>query len=212
MPGARIWATAVLATIVIAGSLLGCARPAAPPVPPSAKQPGVPDLSVPTDFGRLRTEYGDRKDFFDICERRRPLKRLAELVDQKRWDEVLTVSDPWLQQCPVDIDAHFVKAIALKELGRAPESEDHIRWFRGLADSILASGDGRTPQTAFVVISVPEEYSMLRVLRMRLKSQALTSGGIDALSVENGQGVTGIIYFNPAAHFRRMPELFRAPT
>jgi hypothetical protein len=30
---------------------------------------------------------------------------------------------------------------------------------------VLASGDGRTPAAAYVVISVFEEYSMLRALR-----------------------------------------------
>jgi hypothetical protein len=204
------WAAAVLTTIVIAGSLVGCVRPQPPPVTPSAKQPGAPDASVPADFARLRTEYGDRKDFFDICERDRPLNRLAELHDQQRWDEILAASEAWLRQCPVDIDAHLVTAIALKELGSPLESQHHVRWFRGLVDSILASGDGRTPQTAFVVISVPEEYSVLRVLRMRPTGQALQSG-IDVLSVVNDKGAVGVIYFNPAAHFRRLKQQLGAP-
>jgi hypothetical protein len=202
---------AILATIAIAGSLFGCVRPAAPPVTPSVKPPDTPGPSAPVDFARVRTEYGDRKDFFDICERERPLNRLSELIGQQRWDEVLAMSEPWLQKCPVDIDVRLVTAVALKGLGSPLESEHHARWFRGLVDSILASGDGRTPETAFVVISVPEEYSVLRALRMRPTSQSLSPGFIDALSVVSDKGDRGVIYFNPAAHFRRLKGQLGAP-
>jgi len=179
--------------------------------PDTTQQPHVApaDPSGVADFARLRTEYGDRKDFFEICERNRPLERFIELVNGKGWEQVLAISDPWLQKCPIDIDAHLVTAIALKELGRVAESDHHLRWFRGLVDSIFASGDGRTPSTAFVVISVPEEYSVLRVLRMRRTSQALMRDRIDELTVESDKGVRGVIYFNPAAHFCRMDEQLR---
>src|SRR5262245_24672571 len=197
---------ALLAAIVVAVSLFGCARSAPPPVSPSAEKPDVPAPSTPDDFTRLRTEYGDRNDFFDVCERDRPLKRLSELADQDLWEEVAAVSGQWLRQCPVDIDAHLINATALKELGRVAESQHHVRWFRGLVDSILASGDGRTPQTAFVVISVLEEYSLLRALRLRPTSQSLAPGFIDALSVVSEKGSAGTVYFNPAAHFRRLRE------
>ena len=186
--------------------MLGCVRSATPPVTPSVQQPDVPKPSEPGDFARLRTEYGDRKDFSDLCERERPLNHLAELIAQQRWDEILVVSQPWLQKCPVDIDAHLATAIALKELGSPLESQHHVRWFRGLVDSILASGDGRTAQTAFVVISVPEEYSLLRALRMRPTGQSLEPGWIDRLSFVSDKGATGVMYFNPAAHFRRLRE------
>lgn len=197
----------LLATIVVAASMFGCAPSVVPPAPPpSVERPDVPTPSTPHDFTRLRTEYGDRNDFFEVCEQDRPLKRLSELAGQDLWEEVVAVSELWLRQCPVDIDAHLISATALRELGRLAESQHRVRWFRGLVDSILASGDGRTPQTAFVVISVPEEYSLLRALRLRPTSQSLAPGFIDALSVVSEKGSASTIYFNPAAHFRRLRE------
>lgn len=194
--------------------LVGCAQSSSTKVMPTVKQTApvmTRDSSIPAHFARLRSEYGDRKDFIALCERDRPLRRFFELVDHKDWDQLVTVSESWLQQCPIDIDAHIVKSIALKALGRIPESEHHVRWFRGLVDSILASGDGRTPATAFVVISVAEEYSLLRVFGMRRTQQTLTSDRIDALSVVSDKGVPGVIYFNPAAHFRRLDDQLRKP-
>ena len=197
--------------ILLAGSLIGfvASSSAATKQPPTAS----PQVADPTsvDFARLRAEFGGRSDFSDMCERDRPLHRLADLVHQQHWTDVLAASAPWLQQCPVDIDAHLIRAIALKELGRVAESDHHAEWFRGLVDSILTSGDGRTPQTAFVVISVAEEYSILRVLQMKPTRHVIMNTGVDALHVQGDVGVAGIIYFNPAAHIRRLGERPASP-
>lgn len=191
--------------ILLAGSLIGfvASSSAATKQPPTAS----PQVADPTsvDFARLRAEFGGRSDFSDMCERDRPLHRLADLVHQQHWTDVLAASAPWLQQCPIDIDAHLIRAIALKELGRVAESDHHAEWFRGLVDSILTSGDGRTPQTAFVVISVAEEYSILRVLRVKPKRHMTLNSGIDELVVEI-DGVAGTLYFNPMVHVRRLGE------
>ncbi len=191
--------------MLLAASLAGCATAASTPGNPplNAHTPLANPFSV--DFDRLRAEFGARTDFAEICERDRPLHQLAELVIQKDWNTILVTSEPWLQRCPIDIDAHLIRAVALKELKRLPESEHHLNWFRGLVDSVLTSGDGKTPQTAFVVISVAEEYSILRVLRVRPKRHATLSSGIDELLVKI-DGVAGTLYFNPTAQARRLGE------
>lgn len=179
----------------------GCASSKAKP---SAKPAAaaVPDTTATVDFGRLRDEYGDRDDFDALCVKGRPLQQFVELINGQRYAEALAISQPWSVQCPVDIDARFVNAVALVELGREGESAEDVRWYKGLVDSVMASGDGRTPDTAFVVISIEEEYAILRVLRLRPLSQKLSDEGIDAVTVE-GEGGTGTIYFDPQAYFRR---------
>lgn len=139
------------------------------------------------------------------------MPRLFDLANQKQWEAALAASRVWLTTCPIDIDAHFISAVALSELGRSEESKEHVRWFRGLVDSVLASGDGRTPATAYVVVSVSEEYAVLRALRLRHRSQAVTTEGIDVMSVETETGRATTVYFNPAAHFRRMKKALGAP-
>src|SRR5262249_47638980 len=200
----RRGATATILVLLVA-SIAGCAtsptKSATPPL--NARTPLANPFSV--DFDRLRAEFGARTDFVEICEKDRPLHQLADLVIQKDWNTILATSEPWLQRCPVDIDAHLIRAVALKELKRLPESEHHLNWFRGLVDSVLTSGDGRTPQTAFAVISVAEEYSILRVLRVKPKRHMTLNSGVDELVVEI-DGVAGILYFNPMVHVRRLGE------
>src|SRR5215831_1465533 len=191
--------------ILLVASIAGCAtsptKSATPPL--NARTPLANPFSV--DFDRLRAEFGARSDFVEICEKDRPLHQLADLVIQKDWNTILVTSEPWLQRCPVDIDAHLIRAVALKELKRLTESEHHMNWFRGLVDSVLTSGDGRTPQTAFVVISIAEEYSILRVLRVRPRRHMTLSSGVDELLVEI-DGVAGTLYFSPVAQARRLGE------
>jgi Domain of unknown function (DUF4919) len=206
----RRGATAASLMMLLGGVLAGCALSARGPAKPVMNGPTPLANPFSVDFDRLRAEFGARSDFADICERDRPLHRLADLVTEKDWNAILAISEPWLQRCPVDIDAHLIRAVALKELKRFTESDHHLNWFRGLVDSVLTSGDGRTPQTAFVVISVAEEYSILRVLRVRPTRHATLSSGVDELVVEI-DGVTGVLYFNPAAHVRRLGERPPAP-
>jgi Domain of unknown function (DUF4919) len=202
--------TTAISLILLAGSLAGCVSSPTTPVKPAMNAHTQLANPFSVDFDRLRAEFGGRSDFVEICERDRPLHRLAELVTQKDWNAILATSEPWLQRCPVDIDAHLIRAVALKELKRLAESDHHLNWFRGLVDSVLTSGDGRTPQTAFVVISVAEEYSILRVLRVRPKRHMTLSSGVDELVVEI-DGVAGVLYFNPAAQARRLGERPAAP-
>jgi hypothetical protein len=196
---------ATLGLIFLAATFAGCASAPNPTAKPAVNAHTPLTNAFSVDFDRLRAEFGARSDFVEICERGRPLHDLADLVIQRDWNTILLTSEPWLQRCPVDIDAHLMRAVALKELKRFAESEQHFNWFRGLVDSVLTSGDGRTPQTAFAVISVAEEYSILRVLRVKPKRHMTLNSGIDELVVEI-DGVAGLLYFNPMVHVRRLGE------
>ena len=80
-------------------------------------------------------------------------------------------------------------------------------WNKGLLESVLHSGDGRSPETAWVAISIREEYSTLSALGFVVQRQALVNGDIDEMSVEKN-GTTDTLYFNAAASLRRMRRRF----
>jgi hypothetical protein len=54
--------------------------------------------------------------------------------------------------------AHFDAMIACKSLHRNDEAILHEKLVNALADSIRISGDGKTPRTAWQVVTAPEEY------------------------------------------------------
>lgn len=77
-------------------------------------------------------------------------------------------------------------------------------------ESILSSGDGKTPETAYVTVSVSEEYDVLFLFGLEPTGQVLIPGEVlvDELTATNEQGEEFTIYFNPAAHFFRLENFF----
>lgn len=160
------------------------------------------------DFSELRRVWGDADNFAELCEAGRPLNGMIEKMNAEQWESAAAMGLRWLEQCPVDIRGHYFTAVSLEESGRDQDAEAHYRWTKGLMDSLVASGDGESPETAYVTISVAEEYDALYFFGLEKKSQTLISGPImcDLLTATNEEGKTFRIYFNPAAHFVRLAK------
>lgn len=72
-----------------------------------------------------------------------------------------------------DIDAHLVAALCFEDMGDKTQSAFERAVFSGLVDSIVKSGDGRTPATAYRVVTLAEEYTLLTLFKLDSKGQAL---------------------------------------
>jgi hypothetical protein len=165
------------------------------------------DWSDLPNFGELRKEIGWRKDFNELCEDRALTNQIKAAFESKHFETVIALSDPLLAKCPIDIPTHYYRAFALGHTGRIEEGRVHYLWFEGLIKSILASGDGKTAETAYVTISVAEEYSVLSYLGLKIKSQGLDSKvARDRFMVEDERRNQFEVWFNPEAHFARLDE------
>ena len=100
----------------------------------------------------------------------------------------------------VHVDAHLLAGLCHGKLGNEAAMRSERQIARGLIDSILQSGDGKSEGTAFVVIEVAEEYSLLRALGLRPSNQALIHAQghsydrFDTQSNATGQEV--VVFFN----------------
>lgn len=159
------------------------------------------------NYSALRQEIGWSNDFSSRCEVGRPVVNMKKLIENDNWDETTTVGLTWLKSCPVDALIHAYTSYSLNQLGRESEADIHRVWAHGLITSIRASGDGKSAKTAFVTISVNEEYDLLYFSGLTLKEQSLLDGDIDMLVVENEAGEESKVYFNPTAHFARLKKL-----
>jgi len=179
--------------------------PAPRPAPEARDGDSITDWQALPDFDDLRAEYAARTDFSERCERGGELQQAVGLLEEQDWIGLTGAAEAILARCPVDIDAHLLQAIALENLGRQEEALLHQRWRRGLVGSILRSGDGRSTDDAWVVISVAEEYALLRALGARPTGQSLLEGGFHAITVD-WDGRTMTLYFKPDARRGRMQE------
>ena len=80
--------------------------------------------------------------------------------------------------------------------GPPPAPSGHIA-------KIMAHGDGRSPETAYKVGSVRDEYEVVRALGLTVKSQALVGGRkpYDVLEVADAHGNVLKLWFDIGAFY-----------
>ena len=124
------------------------------------------------DFGALRLAFFETPDYHPHAGMM-VYRPLWGTVGQGNWPEAARQAEAVLEKNYVDINAHMVAYIAYREQGDDEKAKLHRRWADGLIESVKAGGDGKTPATAWHVISISEEYAVLRSMNLRPAGQAL---------------------------------------
>jgi hypothetical protein len=119
-------------------------------------------------------------------------------------EKFLQASKTWLARCPVDAQVHMMRASLLSKMGKFEDSIRHRSFFYGLMASIVNSGDGKTKETAFKVIAIEEEYTLLNFMGAEMKSQSL-QGNYDVMEVKMDEGDT-TIYFDISIHLEALEK------
>jgi len=125
--------------------------------------------------------------------------------------QVSTLSNQIIARDYTDIDAHAALAAVFERRGQRDQAAFELAVANGLLGSIRDSGDGMTPETAYVVIGVAEEYSLLGAMGVQVARQSLIQaarGPVDALEVVNpANGERRTIYFDVSRLFDAMTRL-----
>jgi hypothetical protein len=135
-----------------------------------AKAKSSPEL---TDFQQLRFAYARSSHYAPYFVSEGDQRSLSEATGQTDGETAMKAIDRTLESNYLDIRAHISAASVYRGMGDAERATYHGRFAGGLLQSVLRSGDGRTPETAFVVINVAEEYAVLGSLGLELRTQAL---------------------------------------
>lgn len=152
------------------------------------------------DYARLRLSYPNSPEYKNARDISADEKAMAGDLNSKNFALALKHAQTVLESDYVNIDAHFVAYVANKQLGHEDRAAFHLAVFRGLLDSIRNSGDGLTPATAWVIISVHEEYVLIRALGYMPHEQRLlhqNGHSYDEMVVKSVQdGSEHTFYFN----------------
>jgi hypothetical protein len=151
------------------------------------------------DYARLRMSYVDSPERKKAKDTTAEEKAMSQALQSKDFAGALKDAGSVLDQQYVNMDAHFVAFVAERELGDAAKADFHRTVFRGLIDSIRNSGDGKSPEKAWVVISVHEEYVVLRALGLRPSGQSLVGQNghmYDVMKAKDEDGNEETFYFN----------------
>jgi hypothetical protein len=155
------------------------------------------DQSV--DFQELRLAYTETSSYspYGGSDDRGPM---FQALKAREFDKALQSAEKILASNYLDSSGHFGCFVAHRELGHADKAAYHRFVFDGLLNSIKNSGDGKTPETAFVVISTDEEYVLFNSLGLRATGQALINEkghSYDKMTaVDPKTNETVVYYFN----------------
>ncbi len=152
----------------------------------------------PVDWQALRFAYAETGDFDLTGQRIEPAhKKMFDAFAAGKFAEAISDANQILDHDYVDIDAHVICDLAYQRLGDSAKSKPHHEIVLGLLNSIH-TGDGQTPETAMTVISVGEEYAVLRVFGLRRSKQSLIQANghsYDKLDVTGPDGQQLSVYF-----------------
>jgi hypothetical protein len=155
--------------------------------------PAQPDFAF---FTKLRLDYAQRPDFSPVWELEDYRQAVVEAFQAKDYKTAFDLSGKWLAKCPVDADVHILRSSAATALGDLKSYVHHLYFAYGLMQSITQSGDGLTAKTAFKVISVAEEYSLLRDFGAEVTEQALVDGPCDQMKCKMRNGTEVTFFFD----------------
>jgi hypothetical protein len=129
------------------------------------------DTSV--DFKELRLAYAETSTYSPYGGDAESRRMMFDALKAREYDKALQNAETVLAKNYLDIMGHFGCFVSHRELAHADKATYHKFVFEGLLNSIKNSGDGKSEETAFVVISVDEEYALLNWLGLRPTGQAL---------------------------------------
>ena len=152
------------------------------------------------DFQALRLAYTKTPDYKPYSADDSAKDAAFNALKEKNFAEAVKQAESVLEKNYVDLDAHMVCRIAYREMGNMEKYALHNSILKGLVGSLYASGDGTTPETAIVVISVSEEYFLLNANGLRtIRNSSFNANGhdYDKMDVENKKTAEKtVIYFN----------------
>jgi hypothetical protein len=180
--------------------------PTPPPTPPTAEKKSYDALleqakkSDPTvDFTALRMAFYESPNYNPNT----PMMTYRPLwgsLGQKNYPEAIKIAQSVLEKNFVEVNAHLVAHTAYRETGDMARAQFHKTVADGLLSSIKAKNDGKTMETAYHVISINEEYGLMRSMELRPVKQALIPDKghfYDAITVIDPQtSQQSLIYFN----------------
>jgi hypothetical protein len=111
-------------------------------------------------------------------------KQFYQLLKSKEFNEALIHGKLANSQEPLNLKVLFGLYICYSKLGQPKIGDQYLFQYYGLLSAIFNSGDGKSISTAFVVLSVDDEYEFIASIHHRVKKQELILGSTDLMYLE----------------------------
>jgi len=155
--------------------------------------------TAPVDWAALRLAYADRPSFnvFGAPGEDALQRDMRQAINDGDTNHALEMSRKIIAEDYVDPEAHLVAAAAYDRQGSPSDAAAERRIGQGLVRSIMTV-DGTSPATAFNVITVKEEYTVIAAMGRHVTEQSLNEidgHKYDVLETTNEKGEAKSYYF-----------------
>ena len=152
------------------------------------------------DFHALRMAFVRTPHYQPYASDIESLDALGDALHGDDLDTALAQVKNLLNTNYLDIEAHISADYIYTRRSETAQATYHRAFARGLIDSIARTGNGRSFETAFIVITLAEEYTLLRMLGLQPQTQQLVQHEehwFDVHNVRHGTSGEAIrVYFN----------------
>lgn len=165
-----------------------------------------------TNYTALRLSYVQSDDYDPYSTRTRPLfEDTWQALNAKDCATVIAKSNALLKIDFTRIVIHALRSNCFDQLGDAANASRELTIGRGLAASLLGSGDGKSPSSAYVVVTLNEEGFVLHQLGVRQEQQSLVNDSgheYDLISGTDKAGNRTSVYFEVSNLFAGLSREF----
>ncbi len=124
---------------------------------------------------------------------------IHSMINAGRYAEAADLGARWLENNVSAISIYWLTGFAYMDARNMPKAEEFFYKYEGFLTSILATGDGKGPESAYIVISTSEEYTLTEYLGLKVSGQVLSEHDghyFDILTVITPSGEEKQVYFN----------------
>lgn len=129
--------------------------------------------------------------------------------------KAIATSDEMLKIDYTLVTVHFIRSDCFKQMGDQARAGREDAIGKGLAHSLLSSGDGKSTATAYVVVTMAEERFVLGYLELKEEKQSLVNAGghnfdlIEGTNTKTGEKASA--FFNVDAMFGSLTRSLQKP-
>ena len=168
-----------------------------------------PDVLPAIDFVKFRYAYLKVRDRDRLAMPTELREQLRQSMEAGNNEQALKLCEEIQRYDFTDIYSHVMRNYFLDVLEK--DSSFYKDYVNRLLRSIFESGDGRTPETAFHVIQIKEEYEILKFMGLTPHEQTTYDTGghsFDVITCENRNGEWVRIFFDITEHMEMLNRAF----
>ncbi|WP_152973257.1 DUF4919 domain-containing protein [Lacinutrix mariniflava] len=163
------------------------------------------------DYKSFRESFIESKQFKIASEKssefRDLKKQMYRQMSESKYDSIISTTKKMLSIDYTSMTAHKILRQTYKIVGDSINAEKYKTIQFGLLTSIVNNGDGKSCENGWSVIQISEEYFILNMLGVELKTQSIDGGICDRMEVVDENRETKVYYFEISNVFKGKENL-----